>query len=184
MKLTKGFTLIELIVTSSIAVIVITIAIDLFVSITRYQRKVLAEQEISNQMSYVIEYMSRAIRMAKKDTTGDCLGSGNEKNYLLTRNNKGIKFINHSDNDICQEFFWDNDNGKIKEIKGSGAELFLNSDRVEITSLKFNLSGDDTTGDNLQPRVTIFIEAQTTGTLEQIKRQIQTTVSQRNLDVQ
>ena len=178
MKLSKGFTLIELIVVSGIVVIIITIAIDLLVSIAQYQRKILSEQEISSQMSYVVEYMARAIRMAKKDTTGECLGSGNEgHNYLLTRGDKGIKFINHSDNDICQEFFWDD--SKIKEIKGSGTELPLNSERIQINALRFNISGD-VTGDTLQPRVTIFIEAQ----IEQVKRQIQTTVSQRNIDSQ
>lgn len=184
MKLTKGFTLIELIVMSGVVVIVITVAIDLFVSIVRYQRKVLAEQEISSQMSYIIEYMARAIRMAKKDSSGACLGA-TDTNYVLTltHGDIGIKFINHSDNDVCQEFFRDLIDQKLKESKNNSEPISLISDNLQVNYFKIKLSGESSS-DSFQPRVTISMEIQARGAGDQPKKQIQTTISQRNIDSQ
>jgi hypothetical protein len=50
---------------------------------------------------------------------------------------------------------------------------------VKITALRFNLQGAPQ-GDGSQPRVTIFIEAETKGGK---KLRFQTTISQRDLDV-
>ncbi len=179
----KGFTLVEILVASLISLLIISVASGLFVSLVRNQRRVLAKQQLLNQTSYIIEYMSRALRMARKDRTGTCL-STTGLNY---ENPEGdiskIKFINHSENDICQEFSWNEIEGRLEESKDSGSFFVpLTSDKLQINSLKFKIFGE-VGGDGLQPRVTIFLEVQVRGGEDQPKIQIQTTISQRNLDV-
>lgn len=175
----KGFTLIELIAVISIFSLVITTATDLFVSIIKQQRRILNQQELLNQTSYVVEYMSRALRMAKRDSDGTCLGA-TDVNYKITHDGAGIKFINHSDSDTCQEFFLDTSDGKLKESKTFILPVPLISDSLQINYFKIVLSGESTT-DYFQPRVTISMEIQVRGAAD-LKKQIQTTISQRNLD--
>lgn len=184
-----GFTLIELIVVISIFIIIVIVTAGVFVSIVQQQRRTLAEQELLNQTSYVMEYMSRALRMAIKDTTGACLGPERAGyNYVITRSGNGIKFINHSNNDICQEFYFYREPylmylGKIKESKDGGITSFpLVSDFLEVNYFNIELYGDSE-DDGLQPRIVISMEIQVKGTGEQPKKQIQTTISQRNLDI-
>jgi hypothetical protein len=103
----------------------------------------LSEQQLLNQISYVEEYMSKALRMAKVETTENCLkdyslGVDPPDHpgyiYLLTRYDsnlgiyRGIKFINQSGVDSygeasCQEFFLDNttdpNSPVLKELRNS-----------------------------------------------------------------
>ena len=62
----EGFTLIEILVVIVIFSIVLGAVIGIFISAIRIQRYYLASQKLLDQTSYVTEYMSRSIRMAKK----------------------------------------------------------------------------------------------------------------------
>lgn len=125
----KGFTLIELIVVMAVFLLIIGGAVGIFISIIGSQRRLLYEQELLNQTSYIEEHISKALRVATKDVAGNCLidtspSSPNPLqnypgyNFLLTRPGAdgfftGVKFLNQSDTDylgrpICQEFFLDN----------------------------------------------------------------------------
>lgn len=214
MKLSKGFTLIELIVVMAVFLFVIGTSISIFISIIQHQRRILAEEELLNQTSYVIEYMSKALRMAKADTSGDCLTddlgvSHPEYVYLLTRPDsktgfyRGIKFINQSDNNACQEFFLD-DTGETSVLKekkeyvpyailGDESAIALTSEKIKINSLRFGINGLDgsirgtdyvSDSDASQPRITILLDVESgTGASEAAKK-IQTTVSRRTLNTQ
>ena len=178
----SGFVLAELLAVIFALGIIIVVVVDIFLSIIQHQSRLLSEQDLLNQTSYTVEYVSRALRMAKKDTSGLCLGT--EKagyNYVLTNEGNGIKFINHSNNDICQEFFWDSNDKKIKEIKDSGQAVSFISDNLQVNYFKIKLSGESES-DDLQPRVTISMEIQVKGSGDLPKKQIQITISQRNLD--
>ena len=120
MKLSKGFTLIELIVVMAVFLFVIGAAMGIFISIIQNQKKVLSEQQLLNQISYAEEYMSKAMRMAKVEENENCLIDSQGTDYpgyiyLLTRYDinsqlyRGIKFINQNSS-ICQEFFLYTDN--------------------------------------------------------------------------
>jgi prepilin-type N-terminal cleavage/methylation domain-containing protein len=197
----KGFTLVELIVVMAVFLLIIGTAIGIFISIVQDQRRILNEQELLNQTSYALEHMSKALRMAKKDTEGNCLGQDYiGYNYLLTRWDgtrgayNGIKFINQSDNDACQEFFLEYIDSNhqelgfvLKEIKKyNPAELdnpvLLTSSKLKINSIGFNVIGASE-NDGVQPRITISLDIQVQGDSNQPRIKIQTTVSQRNLNV-
>ena len=178
----KGVSLIEMLAAVAIFAITIGAISGLFISAIRTQRRILATQELLDQTSYVLEYMGRALRMAKKDTSLVCLLTA--KNY-----ENGIdwirflKFESATATDVCYYFYLSGN--RIYESKGGAVGVPLTSDKISVNFLKFNLSGD-TIGEspNLQPRVTIYLEVLGRGaTGEQPKIQIQTSISQRPLDV-
>ena len=202
LKNKSGFTLIEILVSISILLLISGAAISIFVSVVMGQRAILAGQEISSQMSYTLEYISKALRMAGRDFTGSCIiGANGESglNYLLTKYDpgkgiyKGIKFINQSDNNACQEFFLDDSNPSktiIKGVKNGGQPVSLTSDKINISSFKFIINGDAKPGaidhssdsDMIQPRITISLAASFWGS-NNLPARIQTTISQKNLNI-
>jgi len=165
----KGFTLIELIVVMAVFLLVIGGAITIFISIVQHQRQILAEDQLLNQVSYVQEYMSKALRMAKAeaDEDGECLVDSTSADpgldhlgyiYLLTRYDagssmfKGIKFINQSDTDpetlkfMCQEFFIDVASATdsrlvLWEKRGSNPPVAITSPDLQINYIKFGING-------------------------------------------
>ncbi len=178
----KGFTLVEMIIAIFIFSIVFGAASGLFVSAIKNQSRTLANQQLLDQTSYTIEYIGRAIRMAKKDIEGSCISA--KLNYATTTSGEGgIKFKNYLDQ--CQEFFRDCGGGvcKLRENK-NGTVSDLTSPNLYVES--FNVGHSDSWGqdDNLQPRVTLFSEIRKAGAGNQPKIKIQTTISQRQLDIQ
>ena len=167
----NSFTLIEILVAVAIFVSVVTVASTIFVSALRAQRQSLAYQQLLDQTSYLMEYMSRTIRMAGKDINGTCIAA--KLNYDFV--NQCLKFKNyHGD---CQEFCLEGT--RIKEIK-EGVENYLTSPDLKVNSFSVTLTGE-TQYDNLQPLVSIFLNIEGK---EQSKIQIKTSISQRDLDVQ
>jgi prepilin-type N-terminal cleavage/methylation domain-containing protein len=173
----RGFTLIELLVVIAIFSIAIGSITGIFISGLSSQRRILAEQDILNQIGYAIEYMGRAIRMAKKDDisisgqTKNCL-SGNKVNYE-TPTESEIKFRNYQNQ--CQRFYLSSN--QIFEEK-DGTVLALTSPKIKVNTLKFKIFGESQ-DDTYQPRVAIFMEIESRGK----KLQFQTTISQRDIDV-
>jgi prepilin-type N-terminal cleavage/methylation domain-containing protein len=185
-----GFTLVEMLVAVAIFSLIIGAISGIFISGLRGQRKALAFQGILDQTSYALEYMSRSLRMARKQTTSppSCL-SREGLNYEITEiipGISGLKFINHLENDDCQGFFLQA--GQLKQRKRIGQpgdQTFdLTSPRLQITFLNFSISGEGQ-DDDLQPRVTIFLDIRGKGMRpeEQPRIKLQTTISQRNLDI-
>jgi len=189
MKSQKSFTLIELLVTVTIFSLIVGAASGVFVSALRAQRKSLSMQELLGQTSFLMEYMSRAIRMAKKELSAPACLSQNGLNYEIPVGYRiddnedlgwKIKFKNYQG--ICQEFFWDKGTNQLMENKTGYTEpLPLTSPSLRINSLSFNLIGKSQFDDPpLQPRVTIFLKIEGK---EKSKINLQTTISQRNPDI-
>lgn len=179
-----GFTLIEMLTALAVFLIAIGSIVGLFLSAIRNQMYILANQELFNQTSYALEYMSRSLRMARKDIDGNCIGKNN--NYIQPNSSSTIRFLNYQNK--CQEFLLES--GQLKEKKSSdntstnlGSALPLTSDSLQINSLSFNLIGQDQT-DNLQPKVTIILDISSRAFPSPPRLRIQTTISQRSLDIQ
>jgi type II secretory pathway pseudopilin PulG len=184
----KSYTLIEVLMAVSIFTIIIAAPTGFLVGSLKGQQKALASQKLLDNTSYTLEYISRSLRMAKKELSTEpttaCLFEDSTilygYNYQITREGTGLKFINYKEE--CQEFFLED--SRLKESK-NGAKNYLTSEDLEITSLKFKLSGQAQT-DTDQPRVTLFLEIKGGKDLKDELRpliKIQTTISQRNLDV-
>ncbi|GAG04696.1 unnamed protein product, partial [marine sediment metagenome] len=177
----KGFTLVELLVSISIFSLIVSAMSGAFVSTIRAQRKSVAFQQLLEQTSYLEEYMSRAIRMARKDLSGDCLTTaGAKQNFETNLDKDRIRFLNYQG--ICQEFFLEAD--QIKERKstdGTAANfqipLPLTSDDLQVESFKIGPSDSWDQNDNEQPRVTLFLDIKGAGSKpeQQPEIKIQTT---------
>jgi hypothetical protein len=131
-----------------------------------------------------MEYMSRALRMAKRDTDGDCITAG--KNYETTTSPVGIKFLSYHDD--CWQFYKTN----ARNAEGS-YNLMLETTggpkpiKAELTSKYLDLVSFkiwQQEGLSQQPRVTLFLEAQMIKNKKAELRpsiKIQTTISERDL---
>ena len=178
-KMNKGFTIIEMLVVITIFSIVIGSATGVFIWAIRLQRYNLAYQQILNQTSYAMEYMSRAIRMAKKDLDGSCINWNT--NYEIIGGGSGIKFENY--NLQCQEFSLVGEQLVVKFDGGSA--IPLTSTDFNVASLKFEITGEtQPPGDTNQPRATIFMEVEGKNLSPLPRIKIQTTISQRDLDTE
>lgn len=176
----KGFTLVEILVSVAIFSSVVVVATNIFTISIAAQRKILAQQEITDQVSYAVEYIGRAIRMAQKETSGACLSSIGS-NYQLTYSGNGIKF--NTSNGNCWEFWLDTGNSQLMVKQGS-ISFPLSSPKIKVTSFKVQLAGEGQ-GDNIQPKVTLFLTVKGGGDKPEAQPEIeiQTTVSQRNFDI-
>ena len=181
----KGFTLIELLISVVIFSIIIAIVSGVFISTLKVQQRVLATQQLLDQTGYLMEYMSRSIRMAGKDIFGDCITA--KYNYEKTFSGEGgIGFKDyHGD---CQEFFriYDNAAG-VYRLKEGKTNSYLTSANLDVIS--FNIGPDNSWAqppvdvNDEQPRVTLFLKIKTKGENQPVIK-LQTTISQRNLDIQ
>jgi type II secretory pathway pseudopilin PulG len=178
----NSFTLIEILVVVAIFAFLITITLTIFTSGLRIQRRNLAYQQLLDQTSYLIEYMSKAIRMAQKDMDGSCTGTAT-LNYAMSTDvvngngseRKCLKFKNYREE--CQQFCLV-EGMRIKEIK-KDSENYLTGLDLKVKSFDITLKGESQT-DEFQPLVSIFLDIEGK---EQSKIQIQTSISQRNLDI-
>ena len=170
----KGFTLMEVLIVSGIFSILIVVMASIFVSALRIENKIFATKKALSQMSYSVEYMTRALRMAEKDTIGDCINRGS--NYEVGVGS--IKFKNALQEGNCQIFYLNNGQLKIQDFD-AGTDFDLTSSDVDVANLSFTANGQNQ-GDDFQPFITIYLEARSS---DSPVLEIQTSVSQRNPDI-
>ena len=179
----KGVTIIELLVTIIVFAIVITGFLNLFSYAFKAQIKVLDSQHLLANTAYVSEYISRSLRMARKDIIGNCITAKyNFENPSGQEN--AISFLNYEE--ICQEFLLSDNSLQVKKSINDSASslqegLPLFPSDINVEDLKFQIAGE-TQDDKLQPKVTFIIKLQTSRNPPQ-EFNFQTTISQRNLDV-
>jgi prepilin-type N-terminal cleavage/methylation domain-containing protein len=184
----KGFTLIEVLVAVAIFSMLITVFAGFLVGAIKSQQKALASQELVDSVSYNLEYVSRALRMAKKDIQGTCLTTAGAKyNYETNNNRDRIRFLNYQDK--CQEFFLEG--SRLKERKSTddtagnfGGALPLTPAALQVLSFRIGPSDSWGQAQKTQPRVTLSlkIERGIQGEEPPLSINIQTTISQRNLN--
>jgi len=176
-----------------VAVVVFSITVagptGLFISSLEGQTRTLLLGRMTESSSYSLEYMSRALRMAKKDLAGTCIDA--KTNYKNPSGISSIRFLKYDEilaKDICMEFLVQA--GQLGERKsaneqssGLGSFSALTPNELEVTSTqaKFVITGQGQV-DNLQPRVTIYFRM-TKKNQSQPEIKVETTVSQRNLDI-
>jgi len=168
----KGFTLIEILVVVLIFSIIMGAVTSIFASALKLQRYNLSNQQLLSQTSYVMEYMSRAIRMARKDTMMSCIDGSN----YYQENTSSIEFLTYHNE--CWKFYLE---GTRLKVDKDGQSYYLISDDFIVNSFTIDVIGD--VADNDQPKVEICLEIEGDVLGDNPKIQIQTTVSQRRLDI-
>jgi type II secretory pathway pseudopilin PulG len=177
----KGFTLAEMLVSVTIFFIALTICINIFVSAIKLQKYSLSSQRLIDQTNYAFEYMARMIRMAVKDDSGTCIASGN--NYQTSFNIAGTSYAGLMFRDSsgkCRAFFVDGNVLKEYEPNRSPSIINLISNEFTVSNLSFYIPDS---GIAPQPRVTIFFDITANNMNPAPRMRIQTTISQRNLNL-
>ena len=185
-NLNKGFTIVETLVAISIFVIIMGAAFNSVLSLFSSQRYRLASQKVADEVSLLTESLTRELREAQRDRDGGvvCLSTDSSYEEILSPG-PGIKFL---DLELrCREialflFLTGNRVAERIDLRGWNA---LSSENISIEALEFNLIGQaGGVADNIQPRVTVFIEATAKNFpgADPPRVKMQTTISQRNLD--
>lgn len=145
----------------------IIIAVSLLTTALRVQRRSIVMQNVQDNGRYLISFMAKEIRMSEINNVSD--------------GETTVLDITHPLNGDITYTFSGSPGWQIIREDGSGAES-INSDEVQVEG-RFFIDGR-TAGDNEQPRVAIVIEVRTSGTKseEQAKINLQTALSQRNLE--
>lgn len=180
----KGFTLTELLVGMGIFILILGGVMGSLIAGLKMQRRLLAKQQVLEELSFNMEFMSRALRMAKEENGDGCLFDGDGHNYenrrpTGDRDDAAIRFINHIEGDDCQGFFLEGNTLKYYKEAIWTDTLDLTSPNVEVQQLEFYIEGAEQ-GDSQQARVTILLKAQPQGFASPLI--LQTTISQRILD--
>ncbi|MCH8741436.1 prepilin-type N-terminal cleavage/methylation domain-containing protein [Patescibacteria group bacterium] len=182
MNKNKAFSLIEMLVAVTVFTLIMGSAAGLFIAGIRSQAKALVFNKLIDETGFVMEKMSRALRMAKKDLSASCTQSCPGCNYapLPSLGDSTISFINSQDE--CMAFYGGSFVGPLL-YQDPGFNELISTD-FEVTSVVFDLSGESQSEiPNLQPRVTILLKIKNANAAKP-EMTIQTTISQRNLDVQ
>ena len=179
-KFTTGFTLIELMVSTALFSIIVGVIGGIFLTSLQNQRKAIAFQGIFDQTSYLMEYMSRSLRMAKKDLSGTCVLTGTSYQQI----DHGIKFLDSQN--VCREFYLETNTNRIREHKaGELQDQYLTSEDSQVTAFNISVS-NGTILDPLQPKATFFIAIEGKGSKSESisSMEFQTTVSQRRFNIE
>ncbi len=178
LKRNKGFTLIELMVASSIFLVVMLIVSGSIVSIFDANQKSKNLRSVMDNLNLALESMTRTIRFGKNYHCGssgdlsqpqDCAGGSTA---LTVRAVDGVQTT------------YSLSGNRISRTLGGQAN-FLTSPDVTITSLNFWVLGTNPFPDTLQPKVIVTIsgyvgsKATTRSTFN-----LETTISQRTFDFQ
>ena len=174
----KGFTIVELLVGVGIFILLLGGGIGSLDYSIQLQRMVLSHQGVATEISYAVEYMSRALRMAIQDGSGDCLNGANES-YNVNVARDEITFVNHLQSDTCQKFYLES--GRIMYLGEDGLIYPMTSPHITISNLRFEISGHEG-DDGAQPRATVVLRV--TGDSLREPMDLQKTVSMRSLDVE
>lgn len=153
----RGFTMIELLVSTGLFVVLISIASGAFIQALRTQRIVTNLSISMNDASFVMEQISREVRVG----------------FNFNGGGSAFNFTNPKGKSISYSLVG---NG-IKRCESGGCKIITSPD-VKIDNLSFILQGNKP-GDLLPPRVTILMSVVSE---KEIKVHLQTTISSRILD--
>lgn len=192
LTINRGFSLIEMLVSIALFAIVVTTSVGTLLVLVDANAKSQSVQIAINNLSFAVDVMTRQLRTGTdfhcdnnqaaivsgsslKSGVNDCTNGGSAIAFTDTRTGQRIGFaLAHPNGTSIQR--------RIDGMNGN-AWLDMTGGNITITNLDFVVTGSDG-NDDLQPSVTLFIEAtvgDVTGLGSQF--QIQTTVVQRKLDI-
>lgn len=178
----KGFTLIEIMVSVAIFAIIMTTGIGALVSLTNTYRVSQDNKKVNDSLNYALENMTRELRLGQNYRAN--AGSNPGVDISLDGESDSIGFRT-ADNRGYVVFRLGNDGALYREnITGGGFDTLTSINEVIIDELVFTVIGTDSLNGSpnnyQQPLVWIRIKASTVDGSS--TSSIQTLVSQRVLD--
>lgn len=175
----KGFTLIEMVVAVSLFTVVMLSSMGAIISMIDANRKAQSLRIVMDNLNFAVENITRTMRVGVDYHCG-VLGDYNTPRDCAQ---DGDSFIAFKDSDNQLLIFQLND-GQIERSEDGGATyLSITSPEINIQELRFFVLGSENS-DQLQPRVLMIVRG-TAGTVQKTQTtfNLQTTISQRLLDV-
>lgn len=163
MKDSRGFTLLEMLVSVGVFAIFVGLGAGLFLSVLRGERHAAAFRAMEENIRFSMEAMSREMRTGKGFSL---LGSE-------------LSFTNARGDSVRYRL-----KGGVIERSADGGFSFgrMTSDRVNVAIFAFRLSGE-AKSDQKQPRITLLIDANVNDPRVSIPPlHVETTVTQREID--
>jgi prepilin-type N-terminal cleavage/methylation domain-containing protein len=182
----RGFTLIEVLVSVSMFAIVMLVATGSVFSIVEANKKTHSLKSVMTNLNFALESMMRDIRVGYRyscGTGGDCsTNPGVQFTYKANRDVDGDGSYSASDNNDQIEYSLVSERIQ-KRIYGTNPSTYLiTAEEIHITSMKFYVIGTGT-NDGKQPKAVISISGYAGSGTSESTFSIQTTVSQRALDL-
>jgi type IV fimbrial biogenesis protein FimU len=178
---TRGFTLLELIVSVGLFMIVVTIAASAYLSLISLNRRAQATNDVSSNLAFVMESVSRSIRTG---SAYDCGGGGGTLNCWAG----GSSTFSFTNEDGQVTTYLRRSNGTVGVCTGAtctdSSASSITDPRISITSLYFYVEGVGY-GDGTQPRVLIALSGSITPDprTAPVTFTIQTSATQRLLEL-
>lgn len=206
----KGFTLIEMIVSLAIFAVVVTTAVGALLAIVSTNRQLQGEQSIMTNLTFALDSMTREMRTgfsyycdSESSDIGIFSDSGTAHGSLGTYSSvqdcgsgsvddfRGVSFVEggHSITGSGAErilYFFDKANNDLRRKVGDDKSQSIVSSELKIIEAQFIVTGSDQlsdTNDVKQPTITVKLAAQDKNDTSGKIYQVQTTVTQRVLDI-
>ena len=178
---TKGFTLVEIIVSVAIFAIIITSGIGALVTILDSYQKTQQQKNLNQALNYALDTMVREIRLGKNyghDGAGSGDGSNNELTFDATDNRGEVRYSLQGGAVVL-------DRSGAANPQQNGTFALTDDTAIQIDELTFTVSGNSQTagGNNRQPRVWITLAGYDIRDTDQTPTVVQTLVSQRTLNI-
>ena len=188
-KNNKGFTIIETMISIGIFLIIVTIGMEALLNSSFIHSKSESQRSGIDSLSFMMEDMSRNIRMGSQysctdDAGNDFVGDCNSQHQY----GEGISFKpSNSDNGHKITYYLDGSGDLLKVVDGVSSQLnptdvnFFSDNNP--TDSSFTITGASST-DSYQPFVTIRLVGEIVSPKGNIPFSLQTSVSQRLIDIQ
>ncbi len=207
-----GFTLVEMLVSLALYTIVVTIAVGSLLVLIDGNRRVQGDQSVMTTLTFAMDSMTREIRTGRAyycDTKngnagGSIFGSGDqdlldafdvqdcEDGNATGANFHGVSFIEGGDSitagDLRILYYFDQSGPEYRLMRRVGDQVAesIVSEGIVLKRVDFIVTGSEplsTGGADGQPAVTIIIVASDTSSTLDKEFILQTTVTQRELDL-
>lgn len=163
-KKKSGFTIVEVLVTSVIFSIIAMAVSGIFIETLSLQRRASASQKIQDNAVFVLESMSRDIRVS---VVADQESPGCAANTL--------SIIHPVKGDVVFRL----NNGAIEKSQAGGAYVAISGSDVRFSRFNFCITGS-LPNDNKTPRVAVLTTVENVSGREVLEVNLQTTVSSRD----
>lgn len=202
-----GFTLIEMIVSLAVFSIVVTTAVGAMLVLIATNQRLQAEQSVMTNLAFALDTMTREMRtgfgyncvshptdngagpgavFAAGGSSHDAIVNTLDCPNASTQAFSGVSFFEGGDSITGSAnrilYFYNENDRTIYRKVGNGTPQSIVSSGLYIDNTDFIVTGS-TTGDNAQPTITVYIEAREKDVANDKVYRLQTTVTQRILDL-
>ncbi len=203
-----GFTLIEMIVSLGLFSVVVTIAVGSLLVLIASNRQLQDEQSILSNLTFAVDGMTREIRTGRyydcesRNSVGGSFSSSNDLDSAVAGNDcssgnnlnrrfQGISFVEGGDSVTGGNerilYFFNRNQGKLYRRIGTQVAQPITSDGIYIRSAEFFVSGSrplsSAASQDDQAAVTLIIEAAESNDPSAKVHVLQTTITQREIDI-